>query len=67
MIPTESDLEFLVLEFLKNEGWGVVFGPDIAPGEPTAERSDYRDVVLKGRLRAAVADLNPFLPLVARV
>lgn len=63
MIPTESDLEFLVLEFLKNEGWGVVFGPDIAPGEPTAERSDYRDVVLKGRLRAAVADLNPFLPL----
>lgn len=62
MIPTESDLEFLVLEFLKAEGWGVVFGPDIAPGEPGAERTDYRDVVLAGRLRTAVAELNPFLP-----
>ena len=62
MIPTESDLEFLVLEFLKSEGWGVVFGPDIAPGEPGAERTDYRDVVLVGRLRTAIAELNPFLP-----
>lgn len=62
MIPTESDLEFLVLEFLKAKGWGVVFGPDIAPGEPGEERSDYRDVVLVGRLRTAVAELNPFLP-----
>ena len=62
MVPTESDLEFLVLEFLKSEGWAVVFGPDIAPGEPGAERTDYRDVVLEGRLRAAVAALNPALP-----
>jgi len=62
MIPTESDLEFLVLEFLKSEGWSVVFGPDIAPGEPGVERTDYRDVVLVGRLRTAIAELNPFLP-----
>ena len=62
MIPTESDLEFLVLEVLKAEGWGVVFGPDIAPGEPGEERTDYRDVVLVGRLRTAVTELNPFLP-----
>jgi type I restriction enzyme R subunit len=62
MIPTESDLECLVLEFLKSEGWGVIFGPDIAPGESGAERTDYRDVVLVGRLRSAVAELNPFLP-----
>ena len=62
MIPTESDLEFLVLEFLADEGWGVVFGPDIAPGEPGEERADYRDVLLVGRLRTAIAELNPFLP-----
>ena len=62
MIPTESDLEFLVLEFLKTEGWGVVFGPDIAPGEPNAERTDYRDVVLAGRLEVALSRLNPGVP-----
>lgn len=62
MIPTESQLEFLVLEFLRAEGWSVVYGPDIAPGEPGSERTDYRDVVLTGRLRAAITRLNPFLP-----
>jgi len=38
--------------------------PDIAVGEPAAERSDanYRDVVLKGRLRQALVRLNPDLP-----
>jgi len=41
----------------------VAFGPEIAPGEPTAERDDcYRDVLLIGRLRAALARLNPSLP-----
>ena len=62
VIPTESDLEFLVLGFLQADGWAVAFGPDIAPGEPGAERSDYRDAVLAGRLRTAVAELNPSLP-----
>jgi type I restriction enzyme R subunit len=60
-IPTESDLELLVLEFLQGLGWSLVYGPDIAPGEAGAERSDYRDVVLAGRLRAAVERLNPGL------
>jgi small subunit ribosomal protein S9 len=41
----------------------VLHGPDIAAGEPAAERSDpgYRDVVLEGRLRQALARLNPDL------
>jgi type I restriction enzyme R subunit len=59
---TEALLEDLVLEFLDGEGWDVIYGPDIAPGESAAERSDYRDVVLIGRLRAAIQDLNPDLP-----
>jgi type I restriction enzyme R subunit len=62
MIPTESDLEFLVLEYLRDTGWSLVYGPDIAPGEPGAERVDYRDVVIAGRLHAAVVRLNPDLP-----
>lgn len=62
IIPTESDIELLALEFLKSTGWDVVFGPNIAPGEDTAERTDYRDVILAGRLRRAVAQLNPELP-----
>ena len=33
MIPTESDLELVVLDFLQAEGWTLVYGPDIAPGE----------------------------------
>lgn len=39
-------------------------GPDIAAGEPGAERSgpNYRDVLLERRLRQALARLNPDLP-----
>ncbi len=62
LIPTESALEFLVLEFLRGVGWQVVEGPEIAPGEPDAERTDYREAVLVGRLGAALARLNPELP-----
>ena len=58
----EADLEVLVLEFLAGEGWEVVHGSEIAPGEPGAEREDYREVVLAGRLRSALARLNPTLP-----
>ena len=61
MIPTESELEFLVLDYLQCEGWTLVYGPDIAPGESGAERSDYRDPVIVGRLRSAVVRLNPDL------
>jgi type I restriction enzyme R subunit len=59
---TEANLEDLVLEFLGEEGWRLVYGPNIAPGEPGAERTDYRDVVLVDRLRSAIQRLNPALP-----
>jgi type I restriction enzyme, R subunit len=61
-VPTEDALEQWVLEILAELGWTPVHGPDIAPGEPAAERGDYRETVLAGRLRAAVAALNPDLP-----
>ncbi|MGE3578211.1 MAG: type I restriction endonuclease subunit R [Vicinamibacterales bacterium] len=61
---TESIVEDAALAWLKALGYTVLHGPDIAVGEPGAERSDpnYRDVVLEGRLRQALARLNPDLP-----
>ena len=59
---TEVDVERAALDWLSGLGWLVAHGPDIAPGTPTAERDDYEQVVLEGRLRDAVADLNPGRP-----
>lgn len=61
---TESIVEDAALDWLKSLGYAVLHGPDIATGEPAAERSDpnYRDVVLEGRLRHALERLNPDLP-----
>src|SRR5579871_1811819 len=61
---TESDVEEATLEWLKDLGYTILHGPDIAAGEPCAERDDsgYRDVILEGRLRQALARLNPTLP-----
>jgi len=61
---TESVVEEATLAWLQALGYGVLHGPDIAAGEPAAERSDsnYRDVLLEQRLRKALARLNPDLP-----
>ena len=58
----EATLENLVLADLADLGWSTVHGSDIAPGEAHAERNDYREVVLVGRLRDALERLNPDLP-----
>src|SRR5260221_9095679 len=60
----ESVVEEAALAWLHGLGYAVLHGPDIAAGEPGAERSDpnYRDVVLEGRLRQALKRLNPDLP-----
>src|SRR3990170_1631759 len=61
---TESVVEDAALAWLEALGYAVLHGPDIAAGELGAERSDpnYRDVMLEGRLRQALARLNPELP-----
>ena len=61
---TESIVEDAALGWLAALGYTVLHGPDIAVGEPGAERSDpaYRDVTLAGRLRQALVQLNPELP-----
>ena len=60
---TEAVVEEAALAWLADLGWSVVHGPDIAPDTPNAERDDYGEVVLGRRLRDALADLNPHLPL----
>jgi type I restriction enzyme R subunit len=61
---TESVVEDAALAWLEGLGYSVLHGPEIAAGEPGAERTDpnYRDVVLERRLRQALVSLNPDLP-----
>jgi len=61
---TESIVEDAALAWVAGLGYAVLHGPDIAAGEPGAERGDpnYRDVVLERRLRQALGQLNPDLP-----
>jgi type I restriction enzyme R subunit len=61
---SESVVEEAALEWFKGLGYTVLYGPEIAYGEAGAERCDpeYRDVILEGRLRQALARLNPNLP-----
>ncbi len=59
---TEFDVEQAALGWLEGLGWRVAHGPDIAPGEPGAERAVYEEAVLERRLRDALERLNPGLP-----
>ena len=60
-------MEEAALEWLERLGYTVLHGPEIAAGEPAAERdnSGYRDAILERRLRQALQRLNPALPLEA--
>jgi hypothetical protein len=44
---TENVLEETCLYWLEELGWQVVYGPNIAPGLPDAERTVYSEVVPK--------------------
>ena len=59
---TEADVEQVALGWLTTLGWSVVHGSEIAPDGPNAEREDFGQVVLKYRLRDALAALNPSVP-----
>ncbi|MBM4603523.1 hypothetical protein GS575_12060 [Rhodococcus hoagii] len=60
-IPTEQELELLILDTLSTLGWSTAHGPDIAPESRQPERQDYREVVLQDRLAQSIGRLNPEL------
>src|SRR5437868_10752454 len=60
---TESVVEECSLDWLRGLGYEVLSGLSIAPGEPGAERSDYKQVFLFDRLQTKLGDLNPKIPL----
>jgi type I restriction enzyme R subunit len=59
---SEALLETWTLTLLREVGYTVVTGADLGPEGAHAERTDYTEVMLAGRLRAALAKLNPNLP-----
>jgi len=59
---TESVVEQATLAWLESLGYAILHGPEIAPGEPFAERDDYGQVVLERRLRQALQRLNSQAP-----
>jgi type I restriction enzyme, R subunit len=75
---TESEIEILSLDELKNIGFSYIFGPSVSPDdgagqaplfhEPEAlynlvqRRSSYEEVILKHTLEHAINKLNPTLP-----
>jgi type I restriction enzyme R subunit len=66
MTLTEADIEAAALGWFQELGYAVLAGPRLAPGEPAAERDAFSDVLLIGRLREAIRQLNPAIPEEAR-
>ncbi|MFN3809883.1 MAG: type I restriction endonuclease subunit R [Roseateles asaccharophilus] len=63
---TEDQLETGTLSWLAELGYTHRHGADIAPDSTAPERSDYRQVLLRDRLSAAIHKLNPGIPASAR-
>jgi type I restriction enzyme, R subunit len=61
----EQQLEDLCIGWFQETGWRFVHGPDIAPDGANPERADYRQVILRDRLLAALARINPHIPTAA--
>ena len=66
MTLNESTVEYAALTWFGELGYAIAHGTDFAPGEPDSERNSFAEVVLPGRLRHAIARLNPTIPEEAR-
>jgi type I restriction enzyme R subunit len=61
MSVAESHVEEATLAWLAELGYATVNGLTIGPDGTASERTNYGDVLLVGRLKAAIARLNPTL------
>jgi type I restriction enzyme R subunit len=59
---TESTIEDAALSWFSELGYAVMNEGKIAPGEPTAERTFFDEVILTSRVRSALYRLNPKIP-----
>ncbi|MFN7871616.1 MAG: type I restriction endonuclease subunit R, partial [Cyanobacteriota bacterium] len=66
MTLNESIVEEAALGWFEQLGYAVPPGPQLSPCEPAAERESFSDVVLVGRIRHAIRQLNPAIPEEAR-
>jgi type I restriction enzyme R subunit len=58
----ESAVEEMAIEELQSLGYTYIGGVDLAPDALNPERNSYGDVLLMGRLQAAMSKLNPTIP-----
>lgn len=56
---TESAIEKFALDLFQQLGYSYLYGPDIAPDGEHQERQHYGEVLLVGRLEAALKRINP--------
>lgn len=66
MSITEDIVEQAAIETLQELGWSYLHGSMIAPDGSAPERRSFGDVILTGRLEAAIARINPDTPEPAR-
>lgn len=65
-ILTEAEVEAVLLDQLQGLGYAVLSDTVSGPDGSAPEREAYSDTILAGRLRAAIARLNPQIPEEAR-
>ena len=61
-ILNENTVEQAALDWFQELGFTKLNGPDIAEDGSNPERTGYSEVLLRGRLEAAIKRLNPQLP-----
>lgn len=59
---TENVIEASTIEILQTQGWEYVNGKEISPEGIYCERESFSQIILKGRLRNAIARINPHIP-----
>src|SRR5947208_15348486 len=55
----EDTLERATLDWLRQLGCRLLFGPDLAPDQPGAKRSSFSETLLPDLLRQQLIRLNP--------
>ena len=63
---TENLIEKSTIEILQSQGWEYANGKEISPEGLFCERENYQQIILTGRLLAAIGRINPNIPLEAQ-